>query len=216
MSNLYQKSMQQIRFSEEFDNNTISKMKAAAKNRRPKNRIKVLCGVAAVAAAAGIVWFICQHAALPLETPINDVDAVAVESASPESAESVALLSAQEKIIEQQEYGVVSLSTQSAEIIQSIAKRAGIADDEAADVSCYEDDEYYYFFYPDGTVAGVMAADGDTDEEDEPWVKLSEDEAVALAKSVLLKYCDSYTEDTAGPLYGGDPQCRCGRHPALP
>jgi hypothetical protein len=75
-----------------------------------------------------------------------------------------------------------------------------VLESEAADVMCYEDEEYVYFFCYDGTVAGVMAAylyDGDSDRENDPWVLLSEDEAVALAKSALLKFCDNYTEETA-------------------
>jgi len=190
MSNIYKEAMQRMQFSAAFDQTAISKMTAAARKKPPKAVIRALCGAAAAAAVVAAVVIGSRlisgqrHSGLP---------------AGPQTtpADTAAPLSAREVIMDRQEYGVVRLSTRSAGDIRALAAGAGIPDAEA--VSCYEDEAYFYFFYPDGTVAGIMATylKDDTFGADTEQVRLSEDEAIALAVAALLKYCGSYTEDTA-------------------
>ena len=212
MSNIYKKSMEQMKFSEEFNKNTIMKM-SAVKNRQSNSETKVLRTVSVAAVlvivAIGSVFWIQHtvnqnHSALPLVENTNN-PLIVVESPvyTVAPTESIVLLSTKDKIIEQQEYGVVSLCVRRTENIQTIAKSLGVTDSRDLTLDCYEDDQYIYFFSEDGAVAGVMASYLiDNPSEYDPainknWVRLSEDEAVALARSAVLKYCDNYTEDTS-------------------
>lgn len=200
MSNPYKRSMQRMEFDEEFNQNTISKMTAALKKRQSRNK-KAFCGAVAagILAIGTAVIFIHRHGAFPLETRPYETGSPAVENEPDEAHESDVSLSVQERIVKRQEYGAVGPSARSAEDIRSLAKIAGVPDDEAERVRCYEDEAYVYFFYEDGTAAGIMAEylTGDSSEEVRPFVKLPEDEAVALAESALMKYCGSYTQETA-------------------
>ena len=110
-------------------------------------------------------------------------------------------LTAQERVIKANEYGVVTLSKRSPTDIKMLMNHAGITDKNSEQIQCYEDERYLYYFNDDGTAVGVMATylyDSTFDPET-VWsrVNLSEEEAIALAKTALLKYCDSYTDDTA-------------------
>lgn len=110
-------------------------------------------------------------------------------------------LTVQERVVKEQEYGTVSLSMRSLAEVQALMQLTGVPDEEVDKVHCYEDERYVYFFYGDGTVAGIMASylNDNTFDPDTVWSKvhLSEDEAIAIAKETLLKYCDTYSEDTA-------------------
>lgn len=210
MSNLYKKSMEQMKFSKEFNKNTISKMATVTRSKQSKNKVKVLRVISVAAAVMVIVFggiFVGHqtakqnNAVLPLENQTSD-PSIAIESPKNMIAPTEAnlLLSAKEKIVKQQEYGVVSLCARPTVEIQTLAKRA-VANVEATEVSCYEDEQYIYFFSENGAVAGIMAKYMADESNDYPlytdWVKLSEENAIALAKSALIKYCESYTEDTA-------------------
>jgi len=189
MSNIYKESMQQMKFSEGFDQATISKMIAAAKIKPSKTLLRALCGVAAAAAVTAAIIVGNRLVSDPRHSGIS-------LGQQTEPLNVTAVLSVRETILERQEYGAVRLSTRSAGEIRELAASVGISECET--VSCYEDEEYFYFFYPDGTVAGVMATYlRDNPDADIGQVCLSEDEAVALAEAALLKYCDSYTEETA-------------------
>ena len=211
MSNLYKNSMEQMKFSDEFNKNTIMKM-SAVRNSQSKSKIKVLRAVTVAAAVAIIVIgaVLGRHyttnqnnSVLPLAENTNR-PAIVVENPQNTVAptESIVLLSTKDMIIKKQEYGVVSLCTRPVDEIQTLIKRS-VSKDDIKDVSCYEDEEYIYFFSENGKVAGITAKYVTTEQNDEDfhlyedWVHLSEEEAIAVAKSSLLKYSDNYTEDTA-------------------
>lgn len=110
-------------------------------------------------------------------------------------------LTVQERVIEANEYGVVTLSMRSSADVKMLMEQAGIPDENTDQVQCYEDEKYLYFFNDDGTAAGVMATymSDSTFDPETIWdkVHLSEEDAIGLAKRALLKYCDSYTDETA-------------------
>lgn len=122
-------------------------------------------------------------------------------TASVQQPSSGVQLTVQERIVNAQEFSTVSPSVRSSAEVKTLMQLAGVPDEEADKVQCYEDERYFYFFYDDGTAAGIMAAylNDDTFDPDATWsrVRLSEDEAIARASAALLKYDTSYTKDTA-------------------
>lgn len=210
MSNIYKESMQQLKFSCDFDKKAIAVMIEATR-KKSNYKIKFLYAAAAVALAiAGLILGL--HAILYNQEPAyhSEIDTSPKNYQVDESTQKTSiptnqniLLTTQESIITNREFGLVRLSTRAVEEIEDIAKLAGVIDAGPEKVSCYEDETYIYFFYEDGTVAGIMASYLiDNPIESDPainknWVRLSEDEAIALAKSALLKYCQTYTEVTA-------------------
>ena len=104
------------------------------------------------------------------------------------------------RIITQQEFGVVSLSTRSPAEVNNLALMTGVPLEKTNEVVCYEDDMYIYYFYDDGTSAGIMAKYLIDSDYDPAFVwqeqQLLEEDALVLAKIALLKYCESYTEET--------------------
>lgn len=139
----------------------------------------------AVAACIVVALFIGISTLLPIDPDNGDTSNITT----------------QDKIIDSQEYGVVSLSSRSSTEITELALSLNIPSSEVENVSEYEDEKYIYLFYEDGTVAGIIATylNDDTIDPSTLWSKisLSEEDAIALAKEALLKYCDDYTEETA-------------------
>lgn len=210
MSNIYKESIQQVKFSNDFDKKTIAMMSEVIR-KQPKKKLKfVYTAAAAVLVTAVLIFGVhtiinkqqpTYHSEVNTAPSNHQIDECSQKTSTP--SEPTMLLTAQESIIKSKEFGVVSLSTRSVDEIEDIAKLAGVMDVSSEEVNCYEDETYIYFFYEDGRVAGIMASYMiDNPSEGDPavnknWVRLSEDEAITLAKSTLLKYCESYTEDTA-------------------
>lgn len=163
------------------------------------------------AIAAVVVVAVCAAIIIPVlsgnQSNINVVENLPINTASDMSEpnksalpqESDANDTVQNRIIAQQEFGVVSLCARSPVEVQSTAINAGVPPDKLDEVACYEDDMYTYIFYDDGTPAGILATymvDGDYDSEFTKEKKsLSEKEAISLATAALKKYTESYSEE---------------------
>ncbi len=164
-----------------------------------KRRKRLMFSAAAMAIIVMGTVFVLQH--------MTNLSNPAVVDEDPKNTvaptESAVLRSTKDKIIEQQVYGVVNLCARPSEEIQAIAMRVGVSNSYGSTYDCFEDDQYIYVFSEGGAIAGVMASYLiDNPGEYDPainmnWVRLSENEAVTLARAAVLKFCDSYTEETS-------------------
>lgn len=179
-------------------NDVLSGIKNASQYSQQKKRIWTY----AVSAALAIIGIGIATGYLfpnkPQDLIVTDTSAVSTVAPKPTLGEA---LTVKERVIEANEYGVVTLCTRSFTDVNMLMKQAGIPDEKTDQVQCYEDEKYLYFFNEDGTAAGVMAAymNDSTFDPETIWrkVHLSEEDAIGLAKKALPKYCSSYTEETA-------------------